>query len=169
MGSGLAQPNMLNKPVDPMNTQKLKRCTMACNLECFTQAPPPSASDSRELGRAVGGCQSPPQLGRRDLRAPPPRGQGRPTSAAAILRPVSPARSAAARAGAAERCRGRAGWIHELHRCAARPPGAVKLRRFSLELDVQELGGDEIGSEKKIRCGGEKKEVRDSSAMVARV
>jgi len=43
------------------------------------------------------------------------------------------------------------------------------LRRFSLELDVQELGGDEIGSEKKIRCGGEKKEVRDSSAMVARV
>ena len=33
MGSGLAQPNMLNKPVDPMNTQKLKRCTMACNLE----------------------------------------------------------------------------------------------------------------------------------------
>jgi len=80
---------------------------------------------------------------------------------------VSLARSAAARAGAAERCHGRAGWIHELHRCAARPPGAVKLRRFSLELDVQELGGDEIGSENKIMCGGEKKEVRDSSAMVA--
>jgi len=37
-----------------------------------------------------------------------------------------------------------------------------------LKLDVQELGGDEIGSEKKIRCGGEKKEVSDSSAMVAR-
>ena len=83
MGSGLAQPNMLNKPVDPMNTQKLKRCTMACNLECFTQAhrrPQATAASSVvRLGAAnlrrswaSGTCEHRRRAGRAGRRAPQP-------------------------------------------------------------------------------------------------
>ncbi|KAG2646761.1 hypothetical protein PVAP13_2KG557530 [Panicum virgatum] len=191
MGSGLAQPNILNKPVNPRNTRKLKHVL-------WPSASSTAAARKRQpRARSCGwGCRPPLQLGRQNLRAPPPRGQGR--RALQPSRGRCPLRDPPLRVRDLQapppRGRGRQALQPSCGRCHLRDPplsgpvplsaavavraestssiavrpGAVKLLRFSLEPDVQELGGDEIGSEKKITCGGAKKEVSDSSAMVAR-